>query len=108
MDPTGRSSVTVRAAGDADVRTLVRLAALDSASIPQGPTLLAELAGEPVAALPLGGGPVVADPFRHTTEAVALLELRAAQLRDGRRRPAAGHGRRLSALLETFRALPLR
>lgn len=73
--------ITVRLALDADARALARLAALDSADPPDGATLLAELDGEAVAALPLAGGAAIADPFRRTRAMVALLELRAAQLR---------------------------
>jgi hypothetical protein len=42
--------------------------------------LVAAVAGEPRAALPLNGGPVLADPFHRTAELVSLLEMRAAQL----------------------------
>ena len=72
--------VTVRVAGPADALALSRLAALDSAAVPTGPTLVAEVDGQVVAALPVGGGAAVADPFRHTASAVSLLELRAAQI----------------------------
>ena len=75
------SKVTVRMGGDCDAPTLTRLAALDSAPVPRGPTLVAEIDGEAVAALPIAGGPPVADPFRRTSAAIELLELRAAQIR---------------------------
>jgi hypothetical protein len=75
------SRVTVRLAEDSDAQILVRLAALDSAEIPAGRTLLAAVDGETVAALPLSGGRAIADPFRRTAALVELLELRAAQLR---------------------------
>ena len=76
------SRVTVRIAQDSDARALVRLAVLDCAEVPAGPTLLAEVDGEVAAALAVGGGCAVADPFRRTEALIALLELRAAQLRD--------------------------
>lgn len=60
-----------------DERAAVRrLAALDDAPELQGDVLLALVNGEPVAALSLGDGRVVADPFRFTEEAVGLLRLR--------------------------------
>jgi hypothetical protein len=81
-----QTAVTVRLASGEDGRALHRLAQLDSAAPPAGPTLVAEVDGELVAAVPLGGGTPVADPFRHTAELVRLLKLRVAQLNgDGRR-----------------------
>jgi hypothetical protein len=58
-----------------------RLAALDSAPRPAGPLLVASVDGVARAALPLDGGPVIADPFERTDSLVALLRVRAAQLR---------------------------
>ena len=90
--------ITVRPAVSADYAGLARLAALDSASPPTGSMLVAEADSRMLAALPLGAGRPIADPFEPTAEAVALLELRARQLaehRDERRGPA----RRLRALL---------
>jgi hypothetical protein len=49
--------------------------------MPIGPALVAEVAGVPRAVLPLEGGRAFGDPFRRTGELIALLELRAAQLR---------------------------
>jgi hypothetical protein len=79
--------VTMRLASSGDAGALERLAQLDSARSPSGPTLVAEVGGELVAALPLDGGRPLADPFTHTTDIVRMLELRAAQLTaDGRLR----------------------
>jgi hypothetical protein len=64
-----------------------RLAQLDSARPPDGPVLVAAVGGEPVAALPLDGGPAIADPFQPTAALVSLLELRVAQMRG---RPSGG------------------
>lgn len=72
--------ITIRNAGDGDMRSLERLAGLDSARLAPGRHLVAESGGVPVAALPVAGGPAVADPFSHTATAVALLELRRSQL----------------------------
>ncbi|HYH90150.1 MAG TPA: hypothetical protein VEX67_13005 [Solirubrobacteraceae bacterium] len=58
-----------------------RLARLDSARRPSGQVLVAALGGVPVAALPLDGGPTIADPFQRTAALVSLLELRVAQMR---------------------------
>lgn len=69
-----------RATGAADQRAVRRLAQLDEMTPPQGDVLLAELDGRLVAALPLEGGPAVADPFTPTQEIVELLVLRAASL----------------------------
>ena len=57
-----------------------RLARLDSAPTPPGPVLVAALDGRPVAALPLDGGPAIADPFEYTAEAVSVLQLRLGQM----------------------------
>jgi hypothetical protein len=74
-----------------DAQALLRLAALDSGEWDGRQALLAEVDGELWAAGPLdGAGRVLADPFRPSADAVALLELRLAQLAqaDGiRRRP---------------------
>src|SRR5215207_4161222 len=78
------SHLTVRPAVSADRAAIERLAALDSASPPRGSMLVAEADSRMLAALPLGSGRPIAAPFEPTAQAVALLELRAAQL-SGRR-----------------------
>jgi hypothetical protein len=77
-----------RVSGDSPV--VARLAALDSERPAKRDHLVAEVGGDAVAAMPLGGGRAVSDPFRPTAAAVALLSARAAQLQ-----PAAGAPRRL-------------
>lgn len=62
---------------------IARLAQLDSAKRPSGRVLVAAVGGEPIAAVPLQGGPAIADPFRRTAELVSLLEMRVAQLNAG-------------------------
>jgi hypothetical protein len=47
-----------------------------------GRHVVAEVDGEIVAALPLSGGDVFADPFRRTAHLVPLLQLRARQVTD--------------------------
>jgi hypothetical protein len=76
-----KPTVIVRLADYGDSAALVRLAGLDSAAFPDGPTLVAELDGEIQAALPVHGGPPIADPFRPTSGLVAMLRLRAQHLR---------------------------
>ena len=73
--------VTVRMAVEGDAVELLRLAALDSAQPPAGPTVVAEVDDELVAALPVDGGRAIADPFHRTAAVVQMLELRAGQLR---------------------------
>ena len=60
--------------------------------------LVAEADSRMLAALPLGSGRPIADPFEPSAEAVALLELRAAQL-NGRREASRRAIDRLRALL---------
>ena len=74
------NNVTVRRSTAGDAGALARLAALDSASPPRGPALVAEADSRLLAALPLGSGRPIADPFEPTAELVALLELRRAQM----------------------------
>ena len=86
------TGLTIRWAGAADGAALARLAALDSAPPLGGPALVAEVDGEPVAAIAVDDGRTVADPFVHTAEVVELVALRASQLAAARaqRPPALG------------------
>jgi hypothetical protein len=77
------SDLIVRSATSSDREQIARLAALDSARPIEGGALVAEADARIVAALPLGAGRPVADPFEPTAEVVALLELRASQLSGG-------------------------
>ena len=70
-------TISLRSATADDDRTLTRLAALDSAPTPTGPTLVAEIDGEPKAALSLVDDQVIADPFTRTSEVVDLLRFSA-------------------------------
>lgn len=74
------TDITVRRSDSGDRSELERLAALDSARPPTGPALVAEADSRMIAALPLGSGRPIADPFEPTAAIVALLELRAAQM----------------------------
>ena len=77
-------NVTVRQSLPADEPRLARLAALDSARPLHGPALVAEVDTRLLAALPLGSGRVIADPFEPTAELVELLRLHKEQLAPGR------------------------
>lgn len=61
--------------------SLSDLAELDSASPLSGPSLIAVVEDEAWSAVSLADGRVIADPFRATAPAVALVRVRAAQLR---------------------------
>jgi hypothetical protein len=87
---TKDAGVTVRRFSEPDIDGIRLLAALDGKQIPLGGILVAEQAGEVVAALPLDGGEALADPFRPTADIVALLRLRARQLREANRPASSG------------------
>ena len=95
--------VALRPVGDDERAAVDRLATLDARPAPSGEVLLALVDGEPVAALSLDDGTVVADPFTPSAGAVRLLQTRAqaleaargAEVRRGRRRFV--HGRRAAA-----------
>jgi hypothetical protein len=93
-----RAEVTVRTAGPGDDHALALLAALDDARRLDGPALIAEADARVIAALPFGAGRPIADPFERTADAVALLELRRAQLTAGDPAPR-------RSLLERLRSL---
>ena len=80
------STVTIRPAFPDDAAALERLAQLDSAVVPAGALLIAEVDGEVAAALAIGDDSAIADPFRPTAALVALLAQRARQLRGPVRR----------------------
>jgi hypothetical protein len=94
------TEITVRRAVAGDRGELERLAGLDSASPPRGPALVAEADSRMLAALPLGSGRPIADPFEPTASIVALLQLRAEQLEVGESR-GRGLARRIRSLLRT-------
>src|SRR5215208_684722 len=77
------SEVVIRPARADEATSLAALAALDGTTAPTGRALVAEVGGSIRAALPLDGGRAFADPFRRTSDLVALLEARAGQLADG-------------------------
>ena len=77
----GDAPVLIRHASRADARAIDRLAELDERSLPQGERLVGVLEGRVVAALEVGSGTSIADPFVPTAGVVELLGLRAAQVR---------------------------
>ena len=72
--------VLVRRATAGDEKRIRVLALLDDRRLPAGPYLVAEMGGEPVAAISLSSGDVVANPFRRTGDAADLLRMRAGQI----------------------------
>ena len=75
-----RDSIRIRASHADDADRLERLAGLAGTELPEGELIVAESDDELIAALSLGTGRVVSDPFRVTSDLVALLRVRAAQL----------------------------
>jgi hypothetical protein len=78
---TQRGAILLHLARPDDSGLVTRLAELDDAKPLEGEILIAFVAGEAVAALSLTEGRVVANPFVHTADAVALLRLREQHLR---------------------------
>ena len=78
------SHVSIRLANASDAPGLRRVAGRDSRPVPEGDLLVAVVAGEVRAALSLGDGQSVADPFHPTAPLVDLLRMRA-QERNGHR-----------------------
>jgi hypothetical protein len=81
-----------------DEVALDTLGRLEGRPVSAGCYVVAEISGEVVAALPLGRGASLADPFRPTAHLLPLLELRAKQLTDYRPR------RRIRVLAAAVRA----
>jgi len=77
------SALVIRLAVAADDKQLRRLAHLDSARPLSGQALLAEQGGSIVAAVSFDDGAAIADPFVASADALAVLRVRAAQLRAG-------------------------
>ena len=65
--------ITIRRACAEDEPAVRRLAALDSAPVPRGPLMLAEVGGELRVAVSADGRQAIADPFHRTLELVALV-----------------------------------
>ena len=95
LDVTASSpSLVIRVARDADLPGLHDLAELDSSAPLAGAALVAIVDGRPWAAIGLGDGRVIADPFVPSAEAVGLLRLRVRQLGVAAAQPRLGTLRR--------------
>jgi hypothetical protein len=81
-------TVAIRAARGSDGPALERLAALDSKRPLTGAVLVAERDGALAAALAMGSGAHVADPFVPSADLVALLRMHAAALEPSERHEA--------------------
>jgi hypothetical protein len=68
-------AIRLSIADDRDDETITRLASLSDSAQPHGPVMLAEVDGEPVAALGIADGDAVADPSRANRTILALLHL---------------------------------
>ena len=97
MNQRQNSTVALRMADRDEAGVVRRLAALDSSQPLEEPVLLALVDGEAVAAVSLSDERVVANPFRPTADAVALLGLRISQMRRARARRRAVWPLRLRA-----------
>jgi hypothetical protein len=95
--------VTMRICGPDDERALLRLAGRDTARPLEGTILAAEIEDEPLAAICLETGRVVADPFSHTAGLVELLRGRAAQIERAKDPQVAQPNRRVRAALAWLR-----
>jgi hypothetical protein len=74
--------IQIRLLNEGDGAAVEHLAQLDSAQAPSAPALGLFGEGRLLAALSLGDGNVIADPFVRTAELREVLEWRAAHLRD--------------------------
>src|SRR4051812_25751566 len=79
--PRSNAEVVIRFARSRDAGAIGALEALDSRKLSDDVRLVAELDGVVVAAISPADDTVVADPFECTRNAVALLRVRARQLR---------------------------
>jgi len=82
---TSSSTIVLQQATPDHDAALREVSQLDSARTVSRPALMAVVDGRLIAAASLHDGRVVADPFADTEDAVALLRLRTAELRGGRR-----------------------
>jgi hypothetical protein len=80
------NSITIRRSTACDAADIARIAALDSGHAPAGDAMLAFVADELRAVMPLDGGRPLADPFHRTAELVALLRYSVADDRSSTRR----------------------
>jgi hypothetical protein len=91
------TTITLRLSDRADEPALERFGELSERQVAPGRYLVADVDGDPWAALPLCGGDALADPFLPAREVKELLALRAAQLQADAG-PVAGGETRLARL----------
>ena len=82
------NTYVIRRATPADADVLRRIARLDTQRPIEGDALVGEIGGVPAAAVALADGRVIADPFVHSANLVALLRVRHRALAAARRTPA--------------------
>jgi hypothetical protein len=68
-------TIRVGLTDDADGESIRRLASVDGDAPPQGLVAIADVGGEPVAAVGFADGRAVADPERSTPSILALLHM---------------------------------
>jgi hypothetical protein len=85
-DPAAAGGLTIRYAGLADARAILDLADLDSARVPSGDVLVAEVGDEIWAAMSVHDFHAVANPFKPSSDLITVLQERGRQLRKARRR----------------------
>ena len=85
MSPT----VVLRPASPEDAPSLHRLAVLDSSVAPRGEVVMAFRGAEPVAAVSVTDGHVVANPFARTADVVGMLRAHVRALRKAGTRSSA-------------------
>lgn len=84
------NTLIIRTASSFDRDALTNLAALDETRLPAGEMLVATVDGELTAAVAIDSGEAIADPFRPTADAIALLRAQARRIRvEPGRRPLA-------------------
>ena len=70
------NAFSIRPATGEDAYTLRKLAELDSQAPVTRPAVIGEIDGRPAAAMSLADGRIVADPFQHTAQLIAMLTMR--------------------------------
>ena len=81
------STIIIRSPHTEEAFAVRRLAYLDSQRPLRGQTLVAFEDGQPLAAISLADGRVVADPFQQTAKLVAQLRMRARAMQEAERTP---------------------
>jgi hypothetical protein len=96
------SELVIRPAGEHDAGAIERLTQLEGRRL-DGRMLVAEVGGEIRAAVSIGSGAVLADPFRRTAELVELLERSRAHRDGATRERGSAFGRFGAAVRERLR-----